>query len=128
MPNSRPKDEVDDGGERRRRGWQERVVSWGHMSIALACMAGATLAWTWNVSRDYAAATAAAERRLTQLEERYLQLVERNNQQDQQVAGMLQTRNTQIKSMEDKLDRLITEMTQLKVTTATIQVQLQRGR
>ncbi len=97
-------------------GWAERVVSWGHMAVALATLVG--------VCAGYIIAT---ERRLTVLEAQTLALAERNKQQDEAVASMLQARNTQMSNVERKLDTIAADVVALKVQSATMQTAIQRG-
>lgn len=112
MPNRTPEVVVED----RRRGWSEKVVSWGHMLIALIAMVS-----------SFGAYIITTEKRITQLEERYLQLAKRNEEQDSAVAGMLQNRNVQMNNVMTKLDAIAADVVLLKIQSGVMQQQLQRG-
>ena len=98
--------------DQRNTGWSEKVVSWGHMLIALAVLFGSFTTYTISNER-------ANEKRLATLEERYLQLAEINRKQDETMAQMLQARNAQISNIEKKLDTIAADLFTLKLQLAT---------
>lgn len=78
-------------------------MSWGHFLVALAVVMGSTVGIL--ISND---------RRITLLEERYAQVIERDKEQDARFLRQLEARNVQNTEIIKRLDGIATDVAVLK--------------
>ena len=87
--------------------WSEQFVSWGHLALAVIAMV-ITLGGFIVIN----------ERRLTVLEEKYLQVASQNAMQDDRYYRQLSIRNAQYEQVLAKLELIQRDISEIKINDA----------